>query len=108
MQKLLETIVPDERILADTRQILSEIDYEVNLRAGLTRIPQDSEHAIVARTCCAYYFEIGFGSHFQVVVAVGGVASVEFGIVEAGICFFRLWYSAGGELITNDIFEDPP
>ncbi len=91
-----------ERIAADLSTMLREAGQRIELDGKQVVVPPDVALEVVARSLHAYDVEMGFGDHYRVLVAMGGIGSVEHGVVEPGICFATLWYSSGAELITVD------
>ena len=105
---ILRETLPADRISADLAAVLSEGHKPVELGDDRVVVPSGAELTVVARSVHTYEVRIGFGDHYRVLVAVGGIDSVEHGIVRAGICFATLWYSTELKLITVDFAKEMP
>jgi len=105
MRDLIVAKLGDEKIKKDLLQILREGSSCVELDERSVVIPPNAPLEVVARSYHCYEFEVSFGSHYRVLVAIGGVRSVANGIVDPGLCFATLWYSSACELITVDFSE---
>lgn len=103
----MDLVLPQERILADVQRLLADAE-RVELDGEWIAIAPDCELMIVARSCHERRVEVGFGTHFRALVAVGVIREVQHGIVEPGLCFASLWYSDKGELITVDFTSSMP
>ena len=58
---------------------------------------------VVARSMHAYSIDYGFGQHFRLLVAIGGLISNNSGFLKAGKEFVTLYLTNQFELITFDV-----
>ena len=104
MQEFINESLPDGKVLQELREFLHDASgkpFEVSGEKIL--IPEDVELCIVAKVFYSYNFDIGFGNHYRVLVAIGGVEQVANGIVDASICFVLGYFNTNGGLITVDL-----
>ena len=88
------------------RGILGDIN-RIELDEEWLAIPSDTALTVVKKTCRIERFHSGFGDEtFAAVLAVGGVLSVEHGIVNPHICFATLFFDFSCKLITVDFHKD--
>lgn len=105
---LLETALPEGRIVSDLRAILAEAEGAVELDGLTIHASPDATIEVIARSAHSYELPIGFGDHFRALVAIGGVVRIEHGVPTAQTCFATLWYSAERRLMTVDFSKDMP
>ena len=95
----------DESIFKSLRELLGECGEKVELVDGeLVAVNPDVSLVVVERQLRQTELDLGFGTHFKILVAVGGLESVELGIVVPKICFATLYLGLSGRLITCDFF----
>lgn len=99
---ILSELLTDEKVADDLRSILDQCSWEVEFDDQPVTVPRDLATTVVERVYFERSEEIGFGSHYRVVVAIGGLESIEHGIVIPKICFSLLYYSLDREVITSD------
>lgn len=106
LAKLLNQIIPDERILADLRAIVDDGNNKVDLNDTWITIPSKIEIDIVTK---AYFLEsfsnIGFGV-YKVLLALGGFNPDLHGFHSAEICFSTMFYDQEVKLISFDFHEE--
>ena len=103
LASFLDRVVEDDDVLSSFRAVLEKDEFTVALDDDDVRtLERDCELTIVAKFGLSYRHDVGMGDHYRVIVAIGGVQSVRFGVVEAEICFATLWLSLDGSLITID------
>lgn len=98
--------VEHEQVIADLREEFSQGPVEIEGEWQVV-LPEE-ELELVAQSLHGYKFDIGFGDHQRVLVAVGGVAEVENGVAKARRFFATLWYTADGKLISTDLTREAP
>ena len=91
-----------ERVVRDLRGLLERANWDVELEGESIPVDRDLSFEIVARSCHSYERDIGFGDHYRVLVALGGVERVEHGVVQAAFCFASMYYNPALALITVD------
>jgi hypothetical protein len=103
----LERLLSDELLFAEVRRLLEEAEWAIEIEddGPLVPIPRSAPLEVVDRSVQTYTVEMGFGDHFHACVAIGGILSVEHGIVTPGICFAALRYNSTLGFITVD-FSD--
>ena len=103
---MLDSLLPTDRIEADLRDVFSSGEARIELEGGNVAVAADVRLELVSRAFYSHEFDIGFGrAYYRVIVAVGGIRSLEYGILEAQLCFATLWYSEARDLITVDFAE---
>jgi len=105
----LDDWLPDSVVLQDLRAIvISSGGGKIELDSGLITISPDTNCVVVAKSWREVRLDIGLGNCFRVLVAIGGVKSVDAGVVTAVHCFCTLWYTSRRELITTDFSSVMP
>jgi hypothetical protein len=100
---VLEQWLPDAVVVSDLKNLIdSDASGQVELDSGTITIPSDTNYELVSKAFIEQRYDVGFGSCFRVVVAVGGVSSIEAGVIRAKYGFCTLWYSKDRTLITTD------
>jgi hypothetical protein len=104
----LDEALPDEVILRDLRRVLAEDanpslclegdDGEIQLTIDAANVGLE----VVTKCYLHERYEVGFGNHYRILVAIGGVEGVSSGIATARICFALLYYNEEPGLITLD------
>lgn len=98
-----------EAVSRDLRNLLAAASWRIEIGDGeWIEVDRLGRFEIVARSCHTYEYEIGFGDHYRVLVAVGGVRKVEHGVVQAHVCFASMFYRPDLTLITVDFWRDMP
>ena len=92
--------ISQDGVARDLRVLLDKADWHVEIDGESVDIDRSGSLDIVARSCHAYEYDIGFGDHYRVLVAVGGVQAVEHGVVQPRVCFAST-YTNG----TSEFFE---
>ena len=108
LRDLVISVLPDERVAADLREVLAEGGYRIELDGSDVSVPTDTTLHIVARSSHTYEYQIGFGDHFRVLVAVGGVKDLAHGVPTPGVCFATMWYGPQADLTTVDFSSQMP
>ncbi len=99
--------IPDSRIIADLAGVIwDEGGGTIEFDDGQLFIPSGVQLEVIAKSLHTYSYDIGFGHHYQVQVAIGGVTSLEHGIVDARYCFATLFYNLALKLITIDFHRE--
>lgn len=107
MLALLDSKLSFDRMEADLREILAAGSIE--LEDGDLIVGDQIRLELVSRSFYANEVDIGFGEiYYRAIVAVGGVRTVDHGMVEAETCFATLWYSGDRELMTIDFSISMP
>ena len=105
----LDSWLPDAKVIEDVRRIVeSDVDGKIEFDSGVVAIPIDANYEVVSKALIKQPEDIGFGSCFRAVVAIGGTKPPVYGIVRARYAFATIWYSTSGELITIDFSEESP
>jgi hypothetical protein len=100
---MIDETLPDRKLLDDLFQVLWwEGGGTVELEGREVHIPEGTKIDIVTKACIVERFDVGFGSCFRALVAIGGVARQEFGVLTANYCFATLHYDIEGKVITTD------
>lgn len=103
----LEQCLPDAIVIRDMKRVIhEEAGSYVELDAGSISIPVDCAHEVISKAFIEQRFDVGFGNCFRAVVAVGGVSSIDCGLIQAKYCVCTLWYNSGGNLITLDFSKE--
>lgn len=108
MREFLVDKLPDEKITTDLRQVVAESNSFIQLEHRDIKMDSETKLEIVGRSYHCYNFDIGFGDHYRVCVAIGGVTNVAHGVPEAAKCFATMWYSVDRRLITVDFATQMP
>jgi len=108
MHVKLAELLSDDRIQADLRAVLAEDAHPIELDGSWLDVPIGVCVEVLARSFHTYEVEMGFGDHYRVLVALGGLKSMLHGIPEPGLCFVTIWYSANVKLITMDFSSRLP
>lgn len=80
------------------------IEYD----SGLREVPATADYEVVSKALIKQPQEVGFGSCFRVVIAIGGLIQDGSGIVRSRFGFATSWYDMEGSLITVDFLEETP
>lgn len=101
--------LPDSKAVSDLRRIV-EIDAGgcIEYDSGPQKVPPTADYEVVSKALIKQPKEIGFGSCFRVVVAIGGRIKDGTGIVKSKFGFATSWYDINGSLITTDFTKDTP
>lgn len=103
----LEQWLPDAIVVNDLKRLIYATTCgQVELDSGTITIPLDCDYELVSKAFIEQRYDVGFGSCFRAVVAIGGVADIDSGVVRAKYCFCTLWYSSDRKLITTDFSND--
>jgi hypothetical protein len=98
-----------EQVARDLRSRLDDANWRVEIEEGeWVEIGRTETFEIVARSCHAYEYEMNFGDHYHVLVAVGGVREVNHGVPRPRVSFVSMIYSPKLELITLDFSRELP
>jgi len=104
----LDTWLPDGQVVEDVRRIVeSESQGRLEFDSGTIRVPSGTDYEVVSKAFIKQPSNIGFGSCFRAVVAIGEVTEAS-GILESKFGFATAWYSESGSLITTDFSEVAP
>ena len=107
MEQVLDEALPDAKLLDDITSILwQEANGSVELAGKELRVPEGARIDIATKAFSLEKFEVGFGSCFRALLAIGGVDSQEFRILTARYCFATLYYNVDGTLITADFHKE--
>ncbi|MFH1024679.1 MAG: hypothetical protein V1809_14955 [Planctomycetota bacterium] len=104
----LKDFFPAERVSNDLRRVLEEGGWKIELGGRITNVPPSAPIDILARSCHVYDYDIGFGNHYRVLTALGGILHNRNGVIEASLGFATLWYSEERNLITVDFSAAMP
>ena len=107
IERKIDLALPDEKVIADLRGIIAECTGPIEVGERNVVVPPDIQHEIVAKSFHGYRCDVGFTA-FRVLVAVGGLECVEFGIPTARLCFALLHYDEKGDLVTQDFSAEMP
>ncbi|WP_299489160.1 hypothetical protein [Acaryochloris sp. IP29b_bin.137] len=106
LANLLNQIIPDDKILADLREIVDDGNNKVELNDTWIEIPNKIQIDIVTK---AYFLEsfpnIRFGV-FKVLLALDGFNQDLHGFHSAGICFSTMFYDQEVKLISLDFHKE--
>src|SRR5262245_32873042 len=104
----LDEAVPDEVIFRDLRRFLARDaspslclegeDGQVQLTIDAASVPLE----VVTKAYFHERFDVDFGNHYRILVAIGGVGKVSSGIAKARICFALLYYNEEPAAMTLD------
>jgi hypothetical protein len=104
----LEAILTDSKIVRDIDDLLSQRDdkgnVELHLNDQIVLVPPDTSVSVVTKALFKDYYDTGFGT-YKVQVAIGGVSTQEYGVIEARYCFATLYYNENLQVITADFHE---
>ena len=104
---VLEQWLPDAVVVTDLEKLIfADAGGQIELDSGTITIPIECEFELVSKAFIEQRHNVGFGSCFRVVVAIGGVSQADAGELRAGHCFCTLWYSLDRQLITTDFYEE--
>ncbi|MDE0874545.1 MAG: hypothetical protein OSA88_11810 [Acidimicrobiales bacterium] len=104
----LDTWLPDQQVVEDVRRIVqAESQGQLEFDSGTTTVPSGTAYEVVSKAFIKQPSNIGFGSCFRAVVAIGEVAEAN-GILKSEFGFATAWYSDSGNLITTDFSEVTP
>ena len=104
----LDDFLPNELIEKDLSIFLWE-DYPnvpIELEEESIVIPVSTGLEVVAKSYRQNVYEGGFGNHYAVLVAIGGVRDNEGGYLYPEYCFATLFYSSEKLLITLDFHSE--
>ncbi|HBN77886.1 hypothetical protein [Rubinisphaera italica] len=105
----LDSWLPDELVIEDVRRFIEiEAKGKLEMDSGLLVIPAGIVYEVVSKALIKQEPNIGFGSCFRAVVAVGGSTKQSSGILKALFVFVTFWYTISGKLITMDYAEETP
>jgi hypothetical protein len=108
MFKELRREISFERVDRDLRGLLHQANWQVEIGGESVHVDRSLPLQIVGRSCHAYEYDMGFGDHYRVLVAVGGVRAVENGVVRAATCFASMYYGPALAVITVDFARAMP
>ncbi len=101
----LDSVLSDEKILADLYKILSEEKKGnitlIELDETWVPVPVDVPIYIINKSFFSRRYDIGFGT-YRVLVSLGAPVKEKSGGLEAPYCFSTLYYNADAEMITLD------
>ncbi len=104
---VLEQWLPDAVVITDLKNLIhTGSGAHVELDSGMITIPAECDYELVSKAFVEQRFDVGFGSCFRVVVAIGGVSRIDSGVIHAKYCFCTLWYSCARQLITTDFSKE--
>lgn len=104
LYRLIDQILPDERVEHDVRACLAENEYTIELEEESIVIDPDVPVERVSKSVIHPYVEFPFGP-VRAAVAIGGVASTEHNVIEAVHCFAIAYYTEDGRLISMDFVD---
>lgn len=108
IRALLDAVLSDVRVTSDLRTVLGEAGNIVELNENRVQVAPDASIHIVARSAHTYEVSMGYGDHFRVLAAIGGVAVVTHGVPHPRFCFATLRYTMEGDLINVDFSKEMP
>lgn len=100
--QLLNTTVDQESVRKDLNRILTNNDSKIELKGNYFKIPLNTPIDIVSKSIHIYNYDLGFGDHLRVLVAIGGLTEIKDGIPMPLYCFATMWYTLEGDIITVD------
>ncbi len=105
----LDAWLPDSKAVSELRRVV-EIDAGgcIEYDSGPRNVPANADYEVVSKALIKQPKELGFGSCFRVVVAIGGLIEDGTGIVKSKFGFATSWYNINGSLITTDFSEVTP
>lgn len=104
----LERLLPDNVVVRDLRSLLAGAGCYFELGGKKIRVPPSARMNVVARSYHTYEYDLGFGDHYRVLIAVGGIVRIRYGIAKAKLSFASLWYSEERKLVTVDFRKGCP
>ena len=106
---LLDTSLPDEKIIADLRDYLAETENEGNFVFDFPdrqiSIPVHAPIVIIYKTYANDRFGVG-SSTYGAYVSIGDVGKTPGNILVSQYCFARLYYNEECKLISADVDPD--
>jgi hypothetical protein len=101
--------ITDEGVIGDAFDYLKLCGNKIVLDEEIIIIPPDIELEIISSIDLYYrYANISIGNHSRVVVALGGMGSIEHGIPSAPYGFLQIWYTSDGTLFSHDYLKTYP
>lgn len=94
--------ITDSMIDDALREFLAEGNWEIEFDDQQFHVEQNVRLRVIERVYFERNIDADFGSHYRVLVAVGDLEPIEFGIVIPIVCFALLYYSLDHQLITCD------
>ncbi len=100
----LDYFLTDRLIISDLEKVLKEEvgELPIELDDDLVSIPLGVKLEIVSKSYRQSTYKNGFCNHYEVQVAIGGVAKKHSSILYPKYCFATLFYTDKKELITLD------
>jgi hypothetical protein len=102
----LDSLLPNEKVIQDmvnytwgneNHEVAVEVEDEVKI---ILARPLPIE--VVTKAFYQEYFEIGFGTGYRVLAALGGIKEIKFGVVYPTYCFMTLYYNSDLIPLTAD------
>jgi len=105
----IDAWMPNTRIRDDLRKVVeSDANGLLELDSGVIAVPPNTIYEVVSKALISQHPDIGFGSCFRVVVAIGGLKTTTSGITMSNLAFSTIWYTLSGEVITVDFGLNSP
>jgi hypothetical protein len=107
MRREVDLLLPDSVVFKALRRILEAIEtpVEIELEDRIVAIPDGVTFDIIEKSVHINNFPVGFEDHFRAKVAIGGVVSIDGGIIEPELCFATLYFNPDGVQMTVDFWE---
>ncbi len=100
----LDSLLPNEKVIQDmvnytwgneNREVEVEDEAKIVLEKPLLI-------EVVTKAFYQEYFEIGFGTGYRVLAALGGIKEIKFGVIYPTHCFMTLYYNSDLIPLTAD------
>lgn len=105
---LLDNCISDEKILVDLTQLIwKECDGKIEFQEDvITQIPRNTVFKIITKAFFKEYYQIGYSTGYKVIVSIGDIKNIEFGIPTPEYGFATLYFNEAGQLFTQDFHEE--
>ena len=103
----LDEFLPDELIQEDLSKILwiEKIGKLIEIEEKNVIVPYGALLEVVSKSYRKNFYNIGFGNHYAVLVAIGGVIGQQSGIIEPKYCFATLFYTSFQTMICLEFHD---
>jgi hypothetical protein len=105
---ILDSLLPDERLTSDLATALwTEAAGTVEIADDVRIfVPPKTRIDVVTKAFFLERFDIGFGTTYRALLAVGGIESLDAGAPTAPYCFSTLYYDSNVRLLTIDFHRE--
>lgn len=109
MHKWLENSLPKEKAIEQVQKLIrKDGKFEIELDGKILKLPGDFKIEEIGKSFHSYNYDVGFGDHFRVSLAIGGIQAERNGILTAKHCFASAFFSLDGSLISVDFSSKTP